>query len=279
MNLLEHIIRKALFETRQRLTEAKDEWTYYDKLRPAIRKNVESIAPQVVKGFELDLSGDSARTVSAGSIARWLTDITDSSPSRTDRIGDEQPGLESRIPNLNQFLGGNYILLFGQDNRETRVEKQAAKKDKFSIGPSGLYVKTPPKSYHDIINVVVLPIGNLADIVHDVNIDKIAINAWKYPSAKGTEFERPRSQAQYGLLQEKDDKSTYTKVGQSYLYYIGDFATQLDMYKQLLPIAREMKNTPQPNGDPNRIDDINNAIEMMESIINDYPNFDALSNK
>jgi hypothetical protein len=257
MNLLEHIIRKALFDTRQRLTEAKETWTYHDKLRPAIRKNVESIAPTAVKGFELDLSGDSAKSVNDRTIANWLTNITDTNSEIKRTPGLNDLGSDSKVPSLNKYTGGNFIFIYGKDNRQTRAEK-----------------KLIPGSWNDIINVIVMPLNNLRDILQNTNIDKVAINAWKYPSAKGTEFETPRTPGQLGLLR---PDSSFGLVGQSPLQYISELVDQQNTYKILLPIAREMKNTPQPGGDPNRVDDINNAIETMESFIKDYPDFAALS--
>lgn len=255
MNVLENIIRKALFERKQRLNEVEETWTYIGGLRKSILNKVESLAPTFVKGFELDLSGDSSKNVSDTTISKWLTNITDSDP-RDERNEFNPIGSNSKAPSLNQFLGGNYVFIYGKDNQKTRAERK------------GVSTK-----WHDIINVIVLPLDNLRDILTNINIDKISVNAWKYPSAKGTEFEKPRTLGQSGLLR----SGTTALVGQSPLLYISELKDQQDLYKKLLPIAREMKNTPQPNGDMNRIDDINDAIEQMESFIKDYPDFDALS--
>lgn len=257
MNILENIIRKALFERKQRLNEVEETWTYIGGLRKSILNKVESLAPTFVKGFELDLSGDSSKNVSDTTISKWLTNVTDSDP-RAERNEFNPIGSNSKAPSLNQYLGGNYVFIYGKDNRQTRAEKKMI---------SG--------KWHDIINVVVLPMDNLRDILINNNIQKVAINAWKYPSAKGTEFETPRTPGQIGLFQTGAEGSF--SVGQSPLIYISDLVLQQKKYKELLPIAREMKNTPQPNGDKNRIDDINDAIEQMESFIQDYPDFAALS--
>jgi hypothetical protein len=48
-------------------------------------------------------------------------------------------------------------------------------------------------------------------------------------------------------------------------------------YQELLPIAREMKNTPQPNGNANRDSDIDDAIAAMESFLNDWTDWKALA--
>jgi hypothetical protein len=64
MTILENIIRKALFERKQRLNEVKESWTYIGGLRKPILNKVESLVPTFVKGFELDLSGDSEKNIS-----------------------------------------------------------------------------------------------------------------------------------------------------------------------------------------------------------------------
>ena len=257
MKLLENIIKKALFETRRRLMEQTEEWTYEGGLRKPILNKVQSIAPTAVKGFELDLSGDSAKSVNDRTIANWLTNITDTNSEIERTPGLNDLGSDSKAPSLNKYTGGNFIFIYGKDNRQTRAEK-----------------KLIPGSWNDIINVIVMPLNNLRDILQNTNIDKVAINAWKYPSAKGTEFDTPRTPGQLGLLR---PDSSFGLVGQSPLVYISELVDQQNTYKILLPIAREMKNTPQPGGDPNRVDDINNAIETMESFIKDYPDFAALS--
>jgi hypothetical protein len=255
MTILENIIRKALFERKQRLNEVKESWTYIGGLRKPILNKVESLVPTFVKGFELDLSGDSEKNISNSSIAKWLSNITNTTPRSAEKAVVDPIGSNSKAPSLNQFTSGNYVFIYGKDNQKTRVERK------------GVSTK-----WHDIINVIVLPLDNLEDILTNVNIDKIGINAWKYPSAKGTNFEKPRTPGQSGLLSGNTEL-----VGQSPLLYISELKGQQDLYKELLPIAREMKNTPQPNGDMNRIDDINDAIEQMESFIQDYPDFDLLS--
>jgi hypothetical protein len=256
MTLIETIIRKALFENKRRLTEQTEKWTYIGGLRKPILNKVQSIAPTVVKGFELDLSGDSAKNVNDRTIANWLTNITDTNPDINRTPGLNDLGADSKAPSLNKYTGGNFIFIYGKDNRQTRAEK-----------------KLIPGSWTDIINVIVLPMDNMIDILTNVNIQKVSINAWKYPSAKGTSYEVARTAGQLGLFGE----GIRNPIGQSPLIYIGDLNEQQTMYKELLPIAREMKNTPQPGGDPNRIDDINDAIEKMESFIKDYPDFNALS--
>jgi len=256
MTILENIIRKALFERKQRLNEVEETWTYFGGLRKPILNKVESLVPTFVKGFELDLSGDSEKNISNSSIAKWLSNITNTSPRSAEKAVVDPIGSNSKAPSLNQFTSGNYVFIYGKDIQKTRAE-----------------TKGISKKWHDIINVIVLPIDNFRDILTNINIDKIGVNAWKYPSAKGTRFEKPRTPGQSGLLY----SGTTELVGQSPLLYISELKEQQDLYKELLPIAREMKNTPQPNGDMNRIDDINDAIEQMESFIQDYPDFDALS--
>jgi hypothetical protein len=49
------------------------------------------------------------------------------------------------------------------------------------------------------------------------------------------------------------------------------------MYQTLLPIAREMRNTPQPGASPTRNKDIETAIALMESFINDFPDWRELT--
>jgi len=272
MNILENIIRKALFNTTQRLNEQRSRWRIYPNLRKSTLNKVEALAPTAVKGFRLDLQSVNAtdKNISRNEkqIANWLTSITNTDPDVPAEKREINPiGSESRFPQINQYLGGNYVFVLGQDTKETRAERRLNKNDT----SGGVVGDTISGVSRDIFNVIVFPLNNLIDILDNVNIDKIAINAWKYPSAKGTQFETARSVAQLGLT------TALYKIGQSPLFSVQELVYQQEEYQELLPIAREMKNTPQPNGNANRDSDIDDAIAAMESFLNDWTDWKALA--
>lgn len=242
MNILENIIRKALFEQRYRLNEAINDWEYDGRLNPKYVSKVAGAAPKALKLFSVIAKGEKLpNELDQGiysDIGKFLNFAADAAPKKVD---------------ISPFNTSAYFIVLGRDDRITKSEKQSGvKRD-------------------DVINGIVFPEENIKNILDNKFIQYIAVNAWKYPSAKGTRFEKPRE----GL----DDLRSITKAefGQAPMIVIADLEELQSDYTQLLPIAREMKNTPQPNGDPNRIDDINNAIENMESFLQDWPDWLTLS--
>lgn len=241
MGVLENIIRKALFERKQRLNEAIDDWEYDGTWSPKFLSKVAGAAPKSLKGFTIIAKGeklpDELDQGIYSDIAKFLNFAVDVKPN----LG------------IAPFNTSAYFIVLGRDERVTRSEKRGGKKR------------------NDSINGLVFPIENIKDIVDNKFINYIATNAWKYPSAKGTNFETPRSGvSNFSLI-------SAGNFGQAPMIVIGDLEELQADYKQLLPIAREMKNTPQPNGDMNRIDDINNAIESMELFLQDWPDWLTLS--
>jgi len=241
MNILENIIRKSLFERKQRLNEAISDWKYDGTWSPRFASKVAGAAPKSLKGFTVIAKGEKLPgELDQGivtDIAKFLNFAVDVKPT----IG------------IAPYNTGAYFIVLGKDSRVTRSEKRRG------------------NEINDAINGLAFPIDNIKDIIDNKFINYIATNAWKYPSAKGTAFETPRS----GVL----DFSFISPAdfGQAPMIVIGDLEDLQADYKQLLPIAREMKNTPQPNGDMNRIDDINNAIESMELFLQDWPDWASLS--
>lgn len=241
MNVLENIIRKALFERKQRLNEAISDWEYDGYWPPRFASKIAGAAPRSLKGFTVIAKGEKLPgELDQGivtNIAKFLNFAVD---SRSDI-------------KIAPYNTGAYFIVLGKDERITRSEKRSR------------------NEINDVINALAFPIDNIKDIIDNKFINYIATNAWKYPSAKGTAFESPRTGVQ------NFSSISPANFGQSPLIVIADLEELQADYKQLLPIAREMKNTPQPNGDMNRIDDINNAIESMESFLQDWPDWAALS--
>lgn len=259
MKLLEQIIRKALLRSNRYLVEQSSKWTL-DRLKNSVIRNVNQLGTDAVTGFTVNLQGDELNIKNSGSsIASWLTKLANLKPTSEF----ETPGENSKIPDLNQYSNGNYVLVYGKDNVESKSEKRAGKQQ----SPSG--------GYNDSYNVIVFPIDNLRSILTDENIDKIAINAWKYPAAKGTEFAEP---GMPGQILYTDISTNADSFGNSPLLFSGNLASQRKAYQTLLPIAREMRNTPQPGAAATRNKDIETAIALMESFINDFPDWERLTN-
>jgi hypothetical protein len=286
MKLLEQIIKKYLFESKSLLKEAKFKLSYVNRLPARVRNSVSSIAPQAVKGFQLLSEGEVqfnnySTTSGAGmDFGRWL--------SRSSQLELYQSGNEQDISlksdaasktlydEIGKYANG-YFFVFGKDTAETSKEKRTARKMRKVaaaddvISMNKIYKPNDVVQYKNAFNVLIFPIGNIKSIVENVNIDKIAINAWKYPSSKGTEFETPNSPGQA-----LTNDFANTVFGNSPFVFSGGLGYQLELYKQLLPIAREMKNTPQPGAAASRDADIDEAIELMESFINDWPDWNKL---
>ena len=58
MTLLENIIKKALFERKQRLNEAINEWEYDGYLSPKYVRKVAGVAPSALKLFSVIAKGE-----------------------------------------------------------------------------------------------------------------------------------------------------------------------------------------------------------------------------
>lgn len=240
MNILENIIRKALFERKQRLNEAIGDWQYDGTWSTRFASKVAGAAPKSLKGFTVISKGEK--------LPDELTDITVDVEKFLNFAVDVKPDI-----GIAPYNTGAYFIVLGRDSRVTRSEKRLG------------------TEINDAINCLVFPIDNFKDILDNIYIQYVAINAWKYPAAKGTSFETPR-------MRTLDfDDITVDGFGKSPFVVIGDLEDLYSEYTQLLPIAREMKNTPQPNGDINRIEDINNAIESIETFLQEWPNWPVLS--
>jgi hypothetical protein len=258
MKLLEQIIRKALFQSNRRLVEQSSKWTL-DRLKKSVANKVNQLGTKAVVGFTIDLEGDDLNVDNAGAtISSWLTKLANLKPTSDF----EQPGENSKVPVLNQYSNGSYFLVYGKDTVQSRSEKQASKK------------QTAGKGYHNSYNVIVFPIENLRSILTNEDIDKVGVNAWKYPAAKGTEFAEPRRP---GQLMSTAMGSNADLFGTSPIIFSAELSSQRDEYQKLLPIAREMRNTPQPGASPTRNKDIETAIALMESFINDFPDWKELT--
>ena len=263
MKLLENIIKKALFETRQLLVEDTEETIFENGLTNSLRNKVESIAPNAIKGFRLIFKGGANLSkrpdAISNSFANFLKTRADVSRTVDPEKGDEPLGTYDNLRGLSSYLLSNNIVLYGDDIKETRAEK-----------------KFKPVVF-DIYNFIILKTDTLLNnLMYDTNtidlLNKLSVNAWKYPAASGSPWANPLT----GLAN-LDIQYFGEKVGQSAIISVTQFGQQRESFMQFLPIAREMKNTPQPGADPNRNDDIDAAINIMESFVNYQTNFSALS--